>query len=639
MTMKLKRLTKIGILIFGISIISISCQKESTDEIITKEIFDAPSIESAKQFVNSNSTTLNSNISYKSSSSDLTSVTHWEGSKTKKYKETEEQNVDILYTPIYVRSTRTDIKGFVASTEQNGILDYRKLYILYKSNDLSNGLSAFILIYGMDGNLQFAYNYENGQQIPLPQPNDSNTLNKSNSECDSNISNMTDEEFENWWANCSGIGLNEVVVSTTLTNDGGNNSGSTSAFNDWNTSPWQSIDPSTIFPVGSNYNNGNTNDNNSPWHTPNVTVANEVSISTVLNASYNSAIANWLREMEQTNQEILNQIADYLNANREENPFSDFTFGDIQPEQFPVSDEGIEYILRLIDFLDDTDSTYDFEDGVSMGANFVGTEIECIHNMLMEDTENNFYKQMLNTFATNDFEVLRFDIDNTMSQGWGATVGHEMNTSPWGGFDFYNISISDNIASSSNISQMLTLSHELVHAHMMNSLDNWDLITYDTNGIPSLNNSTINCDTGVDYNGIDLNSLTTQERFVAIICAFNQNNTLNEQWMHQLFNMWHFDVNVYRDKLYNLLLNEHDWNSELMTFRAPLELKFGSQWKEKASEYLSWKGLEATTAFATWAQQNGINPTLNADGDVIDQGYAEVIFHLRTQGKKDCIQN
>jgi hypothetical protein len=285
-------------------------------------------------------------------------------------------------------------------------VDFRKLYILYKSNDLSNGLSAYILIYGMDGYLQLAYNYENGQQVPLPEANDGNTLNKSSSGCDGNISTMTDAQFENWWANCSGIGLDEVVVNTTLSNPTGSTGGSTSAFNDWNTSPWQSIDPATIFPIGSG-----TNGNSSPWHTPNVTVANEVSISTVLNVSYNSAIANWLREMEQINQEILNQIADYLNANREENPFGDFTFGDIQPEQFPVSDEAIEYILNLIDFLDDTDSTYDFDSGLSEAPSFVGSQVECIHKKLISDTEDNFYKQMINSFSSSN-AFIRFEIDD-----------------------------------------------------------------------------------------------------------------------------------------------------------------------------------------------------------------------------------
>jgi hypothetical protein len=636
MTIKLKQLIKIPILIFGISILSTSCEKENTDEIITQEKFNAPTIELAKQFVKTNSNASNLNVSLRNSSSNQISVTHWEGSKTKKYKETEEQNVDILYTPIYVKSTRTDIKGFIASTELDGIIDSRKFYILYKSNDLKNGLNAYILIYGLDGNLQQAYNFENGQSIPLPENNNGNVSNRSSVECDDDVSAMNDEDFEYWWANCNNPISEVVVVANTFSNDGGNNSGSTSAFNDWNS--WIYI-PANINPNGSSYNNGSTNSNNTPWHSPNVLVANAPSISSILDAAYNSTIANWLREMEQTNQQMLNQIADYLNDNREENPFSDFTIGDIQPEQFPISDSAIQYILILIDFLNDTDSTFDFEEGTSKGNNFVGTEIDCIHNMLMQDTENNFYQQMVNTFATNDFEVLRFDIDDTMSQGWGATVGHEMNTSPWGGFDFYNIAISDNIANSSNISQMLTLSHELIHAHMMNSLDNWGYIYYDANGIPYLNHTTINCDTDVDYNGINLNSLNIQERFVAIICAFNQNNTLSEQWMHQLFNMWNFDVNVYRDKLYNLLLDEHDWNNEPISFRAPLELKFGSQWKEKASEYLSWKGLEATTAFTTWAQENGIDPALNENGDVVDQTFAEVIFHIRTQGKKDCIQN
>jgi hypothetical protein len=504
------------------------------------------------------------------------------------------------------------------------------LYILYKSNDLSNGLSAYILIYGMDGNLQLAYNYENGQQVPFPEANNGNTLNKSSSGCDGNISTMTDAEFENWWANCDS-GFYATVVYSSLSNPTGSTAGSTSAFNDWNTSPWQSIDPATIIPIGSN-------GNNSSWHTPNVTVANEVSISALLGFSYNSLQANWLREQENTNQQILNQIAAYLNANREQNPFGDFTFGDIAPEQFPVNAAAIQYILDLINFSDNTNSTYNFDSGIAKATSFVGTEIECIHNKLMEDTENNFYKQMINTFTTNDFEVLRFEIDNTLNDKWAFTSGHEANNSPWGGFDMYNITLSGNIANSSNLFQMLVLSHEVIHAHMLNSLDNWGYINYDENGDPT---PIVFCADGDDYEGVNLNTLSIQERFVAYICAFEvANQYVPDQWLHDLFDIWTFDVDVYRDKLYELLLNEHDWDSESDFLKLTLQAQFGQeQWIEKAAEYMSWKGLEATDAFIVWAQQNNIDPTLDSNGDVIDNAYKFVIDRLKNEGKKDCLQN
>lgn len=413
-------MTKAWILIAGISIFFTACEKESTEEVITQEKFVAPTVESARQFVTSN----RNNISFKSSSSNLTSVTHWEGSKTKKYKQTEGLDVDILYTPIYVNSPRTDIKGFLASTEQNGIVDSRKFYILYKSNDLSNGLNAYILIYGLDGNLQLAYNFENGQSVTLPESiNGGSTLNKSSGECDGNISSMTDEEFENWWANCSGIALDEVIVTAPapLTNEGPN-SGSTSAFNDWNSSQWVGVHiPAVTNPGGSNYNSGGTiGDNNTNWHNPNVTVANAPSIAAVLDAAFNSIIANWLREMEQSNQQILNQIAAYLNDNREENPFHDFTFSNVQPEQFPVSDSAIQYITDLINYLDDNPELDfggmsqqqfdDLKDCYENNNNFIECFEEFIEAQINEELEDNPF--------------LLLDIDCNQIQNWQTLAQH-----------------------------------------------------------------------------------------------------------------------------------------------------------------------------------------------------------------------
>jgi hypothetical protein len=352
MTMKLKQLTKFGILIFGIAMFFTACEKERTDEIVTQALYDAPSMESAKQFFNVNSNTAGSNTFYRKTFSNVPSVAHWEGSTNKKYKQTEAQDVNILYTPIYVNSSRTDIKGFIASTEQNGIVDYRKLYILYKSNDLSNGLSAYILIYGLDGNLEIAYNYENGHQIPFPENNGISALNKSSSECEGDIALMTDEQFENWWGNCSGIGLDEVVVNSTLSNESGVLGGS--VFNDSNSTVWVGINPEVILPGGPNNNNINIFDNNnSPWETPNVTVANAAGIGAALGFKFTSPEANWLRAQEANNILVLIQIANFLNANREENPFGDLTFGDTAPEQFPIAPFALNFSVDLINFLID----------------------------------------------------------------------------------------------------------------------------------------------------------------------------------------------------------------------------------------------------------------------------------------------
>lgn len=68
-------------------------------------------------------------------------------------------------------------------------------------------------------------------------------------------------------------------------------------------------------------------------------------------------------------------------------------------------------------------------------------------------------------------------------------------------------------------------------------------------------------------------------------------------------------------------------------------LKFGTDWKEEAIEYLSWKGLEATEDFITWAEENNMDPTLDGHGDVIDSAFSDVITTIITNGNKNCLEN
>ena len=281
----------------------------------------------------------------------------------------------------------------------------------------------------------------------------------------------------------------------------------------------------------------------------------------------------------------------------------------------------------------------DFEKRVFKAESFKDSETECIHNKLINDTANNFYKQMIATFSTDDFEVLNFEVGALPNGDWGYTTGHEANTAtnPLGleiNLDFYTVRISNLIESSSNVSQMVILCHEIIHAYMYNSLDNLGIITYDTNGNPEFN-TTIQC-TDIQPN-ISLNTLSEKDRWIALICAYNANNPGDDEWTHTLFNTANFDLNTYRVNLEQLILNNHDWDNEPIFLKSYLQGEFGSQWKQKASEFISWKGLEKTDEFIAWAQNNNISSNLDTNGEIVYPEHSLVIINLRDLGKKDCL--
>ncbi|WP_458626407.1 hypothetical protein [Winogradskyella sp. PC D3.3] len=312
-----------------------------------------------------------------------------------------------------------------------------------------------------------------------------------------------------------------------------------------------------------------------------------------------------------------NAVANYINTNG-------------------CTDENSIYIEEVLEVLDD-EGEVDIEERIFKDESFTDSEAECVHDKLLEDTQNNFYKQMINSFSNND-EVLTFKIGTTAVGEWGITTGHEANNNinPIGlttSLDFYTIKISNQIESASNIAQMVTLCHELIHAYMLDSLDDLGIITYFPNGDPKFNSTQCTIDANVN-----INSLSEKDKWLALICAYNANNAGSGQWVHALFNTANFDVNSYRSKLENLLLNNHDWVNENPILKLLLEDQFGDEWKEKASEFMSWKGLEKTDEFIVWAENNNINIGIDENGATIYPSHKLIVDSIKNLGKKDCSQ-
>lgn len=321
-----------------------NCKKEElVNDTYEQQVYHVPSINLAKSYFNTNSIYGDASIS-QLKTNQASILTDWEVSTERTYKETPQEVVDILYTPIYINTTK-NLKAFVATAQHNGSLESKIFTIAYKNNNTTNNLSAYIFIYGLDGNLEREYNYENGQQVDFQTvATSSNPLSKS-VDCSELPSFNFDELIE--WASMCVIALNEVVVVAQLpTIDAGDSS--TGGFGDSTSLPPGSIFPEDYSPSGS----GSV----SPlWFNPNLVGANPFSISTALGIQFNSLETLWLSQLPAAQSQLLDAIAAFLNnnkvrSNRDMSAFSN----DAQNGQLPeITDEAAAHMLDIINFLID----------------------------------------------------------------------------------------------------------------------------------------------------------------------------------------------------------------------------------------------------------------------------------------------
>jgi hypothetical protein len=376
--------------------ITVSCEKEDQEHLTQKTVFVAPNVASAKAYYDAQSQ--NQQVLSKSTSAVQDKFTDWENTSVKPYKQTNETVVDILYTPFYVHTSR-NAKGFLATTELNGTIDAREIYILYKDDHTGSNFSAFVLIYTLEGTLQFAYNFENGEEVPLPQ-SDSGLMGKNSElDCYGNIETMNNGEFLLWLYFCSDL-PGSLQAATVFSNPTGFNGGSTTAFNAWNA---DLSNPSTYIPAGGGNLNG--------WGTSNVVapLANELGKAMGLN--FNTPDAQWLLQQQMNDAGILATIAAYLNANKAKPQSHGLDAGDFNDNQFPgISPIAIAFILDLIGYMRDNpevDNSYIENAIASTGLQLdcaltgKGTEVcECvaeggtIEQCVMEELTENLYSDM-----------------------------------------------------------------------------------------------------------------------------------------------------------------------------------------------------------------------------------------------------
>ena len=134
-----------------------------------------------------------------------------------------------------------------------------------------------------------------------------------------------------------------------------------------------------------------------------------------------------------------------------------------------------------------------FENLVFKEESFKNSNLDCMHKKLMET--DNFYSEMISKFYENNGTIITYEIGNVPVGDWGATKGSFDNLGEM------SVTFSHDVNNYSDISKKVTLSHEIVHAYMFNTLEEWGFITFDADGEPITN---IVCPEGINYNNINL---------------------------------------------------------------------------------------------------------------------------------------
>lgn len=176
----------------------------------------------------------------------------------------------------------------------------------------------------------------------------------------------------------------------------------------------------------------------------------------------------------------------------------------------------------------------------------------------------------------------------------------------------------------------VTLCHEMIHAYMWSSLEDAGLLIFDQYGIPD---PSFDC---VDYDIPNLNDISLEDRFVAVICAMDNAQVESGLWSHELFNKNVFEIEDYRQALENFLINEYDWDSESALLKNTLIQNFGTNWKQIVAGLISWKGLTETEGFEDWCNANGYSVTLDQDGFKTTPAIGSVIGTFNILGIKNC---
>ena len=336
-------------------------------------------------------------------------------------------------------------------------------------------------------------------------------------------------------------------------------------------------------------------------------------IDLVLNSDYllkQELDADGLEAWENLSESQQSEITDFLDDNRDDNV---------------LDEEAVDFAEEVIE---NPDAEVDFEDRII--EKFEGTQTDCVHEMLKTDGNNfTLYDSLLNNFNGYFGDHLILEVGDTGTD-WGYTTGqtgtdNDIIDNP----NFYNVTISNDLNEiGSNLAITVTLIHEIMHAYMYQSLFDAGLIEFHESGdavpVGNLCNLTLSLD-----------NYTIGELFSAYICELDQNNELDEQWSHEIFNNNIFSVTSFQEQIADYIYQNHNWDSENPNFIFLMEDEFGTDWKQMVSELTSWVGLESTSEFDTWANANNIQYDFDSEGKITGE-MALYRSYVKDIGNQNC---
>jgi hypothetical protein len=336
-------------------ILPYGCERDEEIVISTKAKFNAPGITQAKHHVEQHTTLKlrdpNNFFQSRDLEDDLT--VDWELSGIKEYKDEPEQQVDILYTPIYINND-AEAKMFVGSVEYNGEIKSNIFCLIYTDLENTNTFSGYILRFDLNGALLEARKYQNGS-IVNPQNNTSEGMSRTN--CDNEtIFDMLillldgSGSLSNWHGCLDTV----VVYGSNTTIDAGDSTGGGSPLD-------TALPPSIYIPPADIDGNNTAGGIGLPFWSLNYVTANGFNISQWLEIHPLTPIAQWLMTEATTNQ--LQQIANFLNDHkfkiRDEYPLLNIDGSDgFEPADSPtastgyaISEEATGFAFNLLDYI------------------------------------------------------------------------------------------------------------------------------------------------------------------------------------------------------------------------------------------------------------------------------------------------
>lgn len=237
---KLTSYLKLGILLFGISLLLWNCEQDQNINLNNSQNeFSIPSIVQTKKLFQQK---IFSKKLHSKSEKNLEIL--WRNSIPKEFKE----NINILYTPINFNSTKR-FKSLIASVKKDNQIQSYVLTLFYDKISNNKQFSGHIFKHDSKGNFVEAYQYHKGNHIKTFKES------KNNNKIASRGGGCTTSIFEIVALAMSGWDPGTVLDCVEVGGNNGGNGSTSSTFDDWST-PSSNIKNPIGWSLGSNNNLG-----------------------------------------------------------------------------------------------------------------------------------------------------------------------------------------------------------------------------------------------------------------------------------------------------------------------------------------------------------------------------------------------